>query len=250
VTPIVCTVGTTDPWNAAGLGLDLRALVEYGARAVMIVAGVSAQDAAGLAALHAIPADVIDAQFDALHSLSISAYRVGALPAAAIATVAARLTRVRVPIVYDPVLGPSAGGAFVETADLENVVTRLLGIATIATPNLAEARKLSGLPRVDDEHTMRDAAQKLAASGAAGVLVTGGRRGDEAFDIYFDGAFEVFAHAAVPKSMRGAGCLLADALAVELARGEKTRAAILAARAFVRRKLEGSRDLGSMRVAE
>jgi hydroxymethylpyrimidine/phosphomethylpyrimidine kinase len=250
VTPIVCTVGTTDPWNAAGLGLDVRALAECGVRAVMVVAGVSAQDAAGLAALHAVPAEVIDAQFDALHSLSISAYRIGALPAAAIATVAARLGAQRAPIVYDPVLGPSAGGAFVATADLGEVVTGLFGMATIATPNLEEARKLSGLPRVDDENTMREAARKVAEFGAAGVLVTGGRRGDEAFDVYFDGEFEVFAHPTVARSMRGAGCLLADALAAALARGERTRAAIVTARAFVRRKLESSRDLGSMRVAD
>ncbi len=247
MTSIVCAVGTTDPWNAAGLGLDVRALAECGARAVMVVAGVSAQDAAGLRVLHAVPPEVIGAQFEALRSLPIAAYRVGALPEAAIATVAERLRAVGVPVVYDPVLAPTAGGTFVAGVD---AVRALIARATIVTPNVDEAVRLAGIERGDDEATMRAAAQELAALGNVSVLVTGGRRGDSAFDIYFDGAFEVFEHPAVATEMRGTGCLLADALAAALARGEPPRAAVATARAYVRRKLESARELGSMRVVE
>jgi hydroxymethylpyrimidine kinase/phosphomethylpyrimidine kinase len=250
VTPIVCTVGTTDPWNAAGLGLDVRALAECGARAVTVVAGVSAQDAQGLSALHAIPDAVIAAQFASLRSLPIAAYRIGALPESAIATVAAGVQDVRVPVVYDPVLRASAGGGFVDEAALTAIVRELIGRATIVTPNLDEARRLARLERCDDLETMREAAQKLVGFGAGAALVTGGRRGQNAFDVYFDGAFEVFEHAAVSTTMRGTGCLLSDAVAAALARGENARAAIVTARAYVRRKLESARDLGSMRVAD
>ncbi|MBD5604502.1 MAG: hydroxymethylpyrimidine/phosphomethylpyrimidine kinase, partial [Candidatus Eremiobacteraeota bacterium] len=45
----VCSIGTTDPWNAAGLGLDVLALAECGARALTVVAGVTAQDRHGIA---------------------------------------------------------------------------------------------------------------------------------------------------------------------------------------------------------
>ena len=97
---------------------------------------------------------------------------------------------------------------------------------------------------------MSDAARRLAERGAAGVLVTGGRRDGVAFDVYFDGEIHVFEHPLVATEMRGTGCLLAAALAAALARGIGPHDAIREARAYVRGKLERSIELGGMRVAE
>jgi hydroxymethylpyrimidine/phosphomethylpyrimidine kinase len=248
--PLVCAIGTTDPWNAAGLGLDLRALTECGARPLMVVTAVSAQDARGLQALHAIPQAMIAAQFAALRALPVAAYRVGALPGEAIGAVAAFLAGVAVPVVIDPVLGATRGGAFVEESGVAAIGRHLIPRATFLTPNCDEARRLAGIARCDDLATMSDAARRLAERGASGVLVTGGRRDGLAFDVYFDGEIHVFEHALVATEMRGTGCLLAAALAAALARGIGPHDAIREARAYVRGKLERSIELGGMRVAE
>jgi hydroxymethylpyrimidine/phosphomethylpyrimidine kinase len=242
--PLVCAIGTTDPWNLAGLGLDVRALAECGARALTVVAGVSAQDARGIHALHEVPAEIIDAQFAALAEAPIAAYRVGALPGLrAIATVAAHLRGVAVPIVYDPVLGASGGGAFVDHAGVAAIVRELIPVATIVTPNLEEARRLAGLERCDDAETMALAARTIVSDGARAVLVKGGHLAGAALDVLFDGELHAFEEPRIAGTMRGTGCFLADALAAALARGETLRDAVIGARAYVRGKIERAQEL-------
>lgn len=249
--PIVCTIGMTDPWNAAGVGLDVRALAECGARAVSIVAGVSAQDARGVHHVHAVPAESIEAQFDALAAAPLAAYRIGALPnAEAIRAIAARLAGMRVPVVYDPVLCASAGGKFLDDAGVSAVVMNLLPRTSIVMPNLREASILAGVPPIADAAAMGEAARALVRLGAAAALVTGGHLEGDPVDVLFDGELHHFESARLNAAMRGTGCLLADALAAALARGIALSKAVEEARTYVRRKLQRAIEVGGMRVAD
>jgi len=248
--PVVCTIGTTDPWNAAGLGLDIRALAECGARAVSIVAGVSAQDARGIHNVHAVSAASIEAQFDALAGAPIAAYRIGALPGVeAIGIVATRIAGAAVPVVYDPVFGATSGGAFLDDAGIAAVASRLLPCASVVTPNLDEARRLCGSARIEDVPAMGEAARALVRLGARAALVTGGHLRGTPVDVLFDGELRTFEAQRLKATMRGTGCLLADALAAALARGSALAAAVEEARGYVRRKLEHAIELGGMHVA-
>jgi hydroxymethylpyrimidine/phosphomethylpyrimidine kinase len=256
VRPVVCSIGTTDPWNAAGLGLDLWALQECGVRAVSVVAAVSAQDAGGLHALGAISPELIAAQFAALDALPIAAYRVGALAgAAAVAAVAAAVRSRPAPLVLDPVLAPSGGGEFAGEATIAALLRELIPQAALVTPNLGEAERLTGLTVATVEE-MTAAAARLAGpaaeAGAAGpaVLVKGGHlSGNPADVLWARGSSEAFAGERLPKTLRGTGCLLAAAAAAELAKGATIREAVVRARAFVRAKLESAARLGPMNVA-
>ena len=249
--PVVCSVGTTDPWNAAGLGLDLLALWECGVRPVSVVAAVSAQDASGLRDLVALSAATIAAQFAALAEAPIAAYRVGALAGApGVAAVAAALAQNDRPVVYDPVLAASAGGTFANAETLRAVRATLVPRARILTPNAAEAAALLGAQMFSTRADLADAARALRALGAQAVLITGGDLPGPPLDVLADAAGVVeFEAARIPGEMRGTGCLLAAALAAALARGEDVRSAVQTARAFVRRKLEDPARLGPFRVA-
>jgi hydroxymethylpyrimidine/phosphomethylpyrimidine kinase len=250
VKPVVCSIGTTDPWNAAGLGLDLWALRECGVRAVSVVAAVSAQDADGVHAVAAIAPELILAQFAALAAAPIAAYRVGALvDAAGVAAVAAAVRARPAPLVLDPVLAPSGGGKFAGAATIEALLGELIPLAALVTPNLAEAARLTGRAVVGSVAEMTAAAARLGAGGAA-VLVKGGHLDGAPVDVlWVAGGAETFAGVRVPATLRGTGCLLAAACAAELAQGSTIREAVVAARAFVRAKLDAGVLLGPMRVA-
>ena len=109
---IVCSIGTTEPHHAVGLGLDAHVLSELGVRSVSVVAAVSAQDACGVHALVAMSPALIEAQLKALEDVEIDAYRIGALMEEKSAEPIARILASRGrPIVYDPVSSASSGGA-------------------------------------------------------------------------------------------------------------------------------------------
>ena len=247
----VASVGCTDPWNAAGLGLDVRALAACGARALTVVAGVTAQDGRGVRAAAAVAPDLIAAQFAALAAADIRAYRIGALlDVASVTAVAAQLRARPAPTVYDPVLGPSAGGSFGDAATRGAIVAMLLPLVTLLTPNLAEAAALSGLAETGDPDAMEAAAAALRALGAAAVLVKGGHRAGEPVDVLADaGGFAHFSGSRLGGTLRGTGCLLACAIAADLARGVPLRSAIETGRRFVRDRFATATELAGTRVA-
>ncbi len=250
--PVVCSIGCSDPWNAAGLGLDITALRACGARPVTVVAGVTAQDRRGLHLAAAIAPELIAAQLDALRDAGIAAYRVGALlDEASVEAVAAWLAAATAPAVYDPVIAPSAGGTFAAKPVRAAIVRRLLPRVALATPNFAEALALS--EREDREtgiDAMERVARALVARGAAAVLVTGGDLPGAAVDVLVDAEGSVvFEGPRLPGTLRGTGCLLSCGIAAALAHGEPLRAAIAAGRAFVRARFEGAHETGGMRLA-
>lgn len=249
--PVVCSVGATDPWNAAGLGLDVRALAECGARPVSVVCAVTAQDQRGVSAASAVPPETIAAQFTALAGARIAAFRIGALvDARSVAPIAAALARWNVPVVYDPAFAPSAGGSFAGSYVVAAARAALLPLATVVTPNLAEAARLLDSTVPNNVDAMRAAARALVGLGARAALVTGGHLAGAPADVLFDGKNEaVFEDSRLPAALRGTGCLLAAALAAALARGLPLEAAVEAARSFVRRKIAGARRFGPMYVA-
>jgi len=250
VKPVVCAIGTTEPWSAAGLGLDVRALAELGAHPLLVVAAVSAQDAGGVRALHPVPLDVLRAQLAALRGAPVAAYRVGALPTVAVAReVAATLAAAAVPSVYDPALRATGGGELAGE-DAVAVAWEVIPYAAVVTPNTSEAERLLARP-VRDLEAMRGAARELAARGARAVVLTGGHLPGEPRDVLFaDGELREFAAPRIDAELRGTGCLFADALAVALARGATLAAAVETARRYVRDKLSSGIPLGGMRVAD
>jgi len=249
--PVVCSIGSTDPWNAAGLGLDIRALAACGARPVSVVAGVTAQDRSGVRAAAPIEPALIAAQLDALADAGVAAFRIGALlDAAGVKAVAAYVARVRVPVVYDPAFAPSGGGSLADDAAIAAARETLLPHVTLVTPNLAEAGRLCGVTPPADGDTMERAARSLVAQGAHAALVKGGHLAGAPRDVLVDADGVVsYEGVRLPLDLRGTGCLLACAVAVELARERPLREAVTSARAFVRERIANGRPFGGMRVA-
>jgi len=256
LTPLVVTIGATDPWNAAGVGLDVRALAACGARALTVVAGVTAQDRSGVHAAVPIEATMIVAQFAALASAEIAAVRIGALlsPASVHAVVdwlrARREAGVALPVVCDPVFAPSGGGEFASESTIEAIAVHLLPYVSLVTPNLDEVARLTHAPVPATSAAMAAAGRTLQASGVEAVLVTGGHLAGEPLDVLVtDQDVRSFSAPRLPGSLRGTGCLLACGIAAALARGEGLVAAIESGRAFVRDRFAHAQTLASMRVA-
>jgi hydroxymethylpyrimidine/phosphomethylpyrimidine kinase len=249
--PVVATVGTTHPLAFAGLVFAALAIADDGARPVCVVAGVSAQTASHVTALRVIDPPAIAAQFAALLGAGVAAFHVGALVSAeAVRAVAAGLALFPgVPLVVDPVLAASGGDALADARTADALRDDLIPLATVVTPNLAEAGALLG-HSVLDVAAMRDAAAAFVALGARAALVKGGHLSGDAVDVLAHGdEFRTFASPRIGAELRGTGDLLAVTIASELARESDLPAAIEAARARVRDAIETGEAFAGTRVA-
>jgi hydroxymethylpyrimidine/phosphomethylpyrimidine kinase len=247
----VLSIGTTHPWNIAGVGLDQRIGAELGARVLTVVCAVSAQDAQGLHALHAVPPAVVRAQLAAIPWEAVAAVRIGALGSAeAIYAVAEAVRGAGVPVVVDPVLTATRGGSFADTAAIDAIGDALLALpAAIVTPNLAEAAILLGERHIERE-SLEAAAVALQALGARAVLLKGGHLAGEPVDVLATAqGVEHFTGERIAGEMRGTGCTLAMALACALARGDELLPAVAFARACVREKIAHAVQFGGLRAA-
>jgi hydroxymethylpyrimidine/phosphomethylpyrimidine kinase len=239
-TLIVLSIGTTHPWNVAGVGRDLVVGTELEARVFTAVAAVSAQDGHGVSALHAIPVETFAKQLATLPWDAAGAVRVGALPNRGAVRAVFEPLRQRpwLPTVVDPVFGASAGGELADTGAREALRDELAVLANvILTPNLDEAAAMLGRPAIARPE-IGDAAAALLARGGAAVLLKGGHLdGDPADALATAAGVEIFGGSRIAGAMHGTGCTLAMALACELARGTTVVPAVRAARAYVRAQL-------------
>jgi len=152
-------------------------------------------------------------------------------------------------LVVDPVMVATTGGRLLDPDAIEAVCAQLLPLATVLTPNLAEAAALTGLD-VGDREAMVRAARALAELGPQVVLVKGGHLGGETSPdcllvaggqpVWLDGPRLAVARPGV----HGAGCVLSAALCAELARGMEPADACVAAKRFVERAIGAAAPLG------
>src|SRR5688500_14031320 len=194
------TIAGSDSIGGAGIQADLKTFAALGVYGVSALTAVTAQDTRGVADIFALAPDMVRAQIDQVaHDVEIAAVKTGMLVTGDIVrTVSEIVGRFRHPnLVVDPVmaasrLGPGFGEPGRATARtllapeaVSILKTRLLPIATVVTPNVAEAVTLSGI-HVDSLSTAREAAKRIAGIGATAVVIKGGHlTGREAIDLLF-----------------------------------------------------------------
>jgi hydroxymethylpyrimidine/phosphomethylpyrimidine kinase len=216
--PRALTIATSDSGGGAGIQADLKAFAAAGAHGTSVLVALTAQNTVGVTAIHELPPAFVVAQLDAVFDdIGVDAAKTGMLLSRRlIDTVAAYLEEHPVPLVVDPVMVASSGAQLLEDDAVETLIGRLFPLATVVTPNLAEAVALAGV-----DAPRRELAERLHDLGAAAVIVTGGH-GVDAVDHFFDGS----QHVEIPverhdvAATHGAGCTHSATLAALLARGE------------------------------
>jgi hydroxymethylpyrimidine/phosphomethylpyrimidine kinase len=247
IPPRVLSIAGSDSGGGAGIQADLKAFARCGAHGMTAITAITAQNTVAVEAVYPIAPEAIVAQVRAVAAdIGVDAVKIGMLGTVeTIAAVAQALDLVGdAPVVVDPVMVAESGAALLAPDAREALRTEILPRATVATPNLPEARALTGLGQDVSAPELACAVQAL---GPGAVVVTGGHA-DEIADVFYDGDTVV----AIPGerhpdgASHGSGCTHSSALAVQLALGltplEAAREARAIAAAAVR---DGLRDIGS-----
>jgi hydroxymethylpyrimidine/phosphomethylpyrimidine kinase len=241
----VLVVGGSDSGGGAGIQADLKTLQALGVHASTVLTAVTAQSSTAVHDIHDLPGTSVRAQLAAvLDDIGADVVKTGMLSSAE--AVAAVVDAVRgFPLVVDPVGVSSTGQSLLAPDALVLLRSRLLPLATVVTPNLAEVEALTGFV-VRDATDLPEAARWVHALGPQWVLVKGGHLPGPPLDLLYDGTVSTELPGArfdTPHT-HGTGCTLASALAGYLALGSTLPDAAASAKAYVTEAIRGGYPLG------
>lgn len=248
--PVILTVAGFDPSGGAGVLADIKTIAAFGCYGVAAVTSLTFQNTLQvLGTLHQDAGTVRQQIAPLFDDLEITAIKTGMLPTADIIRAVASIIRANaVPVVVvDPVLKSTSGFHLVDDRAIDALTSDLFPLASLVTPNIAEAQRISGIA-ITDQVQMEKAAKALLKIGSSAVLITGGddAGGGLSTDLLVDaqGAAVFRTERVRSRHTHGTGCTLASALACLLARGRSLRESVPIAKAYVTRAIRSAPGVG------
>ncbi|MGH6628455.1 MAG: bifunctional hydroxymethylpyrimidine kinase/phosphomethylpyrimidine kinase, partial [Burkholderiales bacterium] len=249
--PVVLTIAGFDPSSGAGATADLKTIAAHGCYGVSCLTALTVQSTAGVSRVEPISAEVVsETLWELAYDFNFEAAKIGMLATRPVVDAVARfLGRVKPPwVVLDPVLESSSGAALLDAEGRVRLSKRLLRMATVITPNLAEAAALTGL-RVESVAEMKSAASRLHRMGARNVVITGGhgKRPVDVLSMVRTSGIEQVEFAGdrvLSTSTHGTGCAFSSAVACNLALGRSLREAVGLAKEYVTEAIRNAYPVG------
>jgi len=237
------TIAGSDSSAGAGVQADLKTFSAFGIYGVTAVTCVVAETPGKVAKIGRVSAAIVRAQIETLfESFPIAAIKTGLLYSGeVVAAVASALTKRAAngqrlpPLVIDPVMVATGGELLLHDDAITHYEQELFPLASLITPNIDEAARLSGKSIVDLA-TMQTAGEKLAKKYRIPILLKGGhlRRGHATDLLFYNGRVTKFT-APFTRGIQthGTGCTYSAAVAAGFARSLSLERAVRSAKKFV-----------------
>ena len=254
----VLTIAGSDSGGGAGVQADIKTISALGCYAASAITAVTVQNTMGVSDVHPIPADIVEGQIRAvLDDIGADAVKIGMLQSREITQrIAAVLGEYPIRnIVLDPVMVSTSGHRLIEPEAVEALVSCLMPLARVITPNIPEAEILLGGKRLSDQASLSEAAVELSRLTGASVLLKAGHLAPEPdgaesraksgadsgamvlTDYFYDAErgelIDLPSQAVQTVNTHGTGCTMSSALAAHLAKGCSLQDAARGAKAYI-----------------
>ncbi|HET7417355.1 MAG TPA: bifunctional hydroxymethylpyrimidine kinase/phosphomethylpyrimidine kinase [Solirubrobacterales bacterium] len=245
--PAVLSIAGSDSGGGAGIQADLKAFARVGVHGMTAITAITAQNTIGVTAVEAISPRIVVAQVRAVaEDIGVDAVKIGMLGTAEVVeAVVEALGHVgKAPVVIDPVMIAESGAVLLDEEARRALAQDLLPLASVVTPNIPEARALTGL---GEEATQAELASALVIMGTEAAVVTGGHS-EEVVDVFYDGneVVEIPGERHPDGAAHGSGCTHSSTLAAFLALGWPPLAAAVGAREITSEAVrDGLRGIGA-----
>jgi hydroxymethylpyrimidine/phosphomethylpyrimidine kinase len=244
----VLTIAGSDSGGGAGIEADIKTISALGGYACTAITAVTAQNTLGVFGVHTLPADFVKLAIETvLSDIGAQAIKLGMLANAEIIEIVATTLPENIPIILDPVMVATSGAILLPDNAIEALRTKLIPRATVITPNLPEAAKLTGMP-VETEDERIAAAHALIALGAHAALIKGGHGGEKMLTdilVHQGGVEKITLPRIHTRNTHGTGCTLASAIATGLAQQMTLTDAVHRARHYLQSAIAAAPNFGA-----
>ncbi len=243
------SIAGSDSSGGAGIQADLKTMTMNGVFAMSAITALTAQNTTGVTGIMEVTPEFLQQQIDAVvEDIYPDAVKIGMVSSSAlIEKIAERLQFYGAKnIVVDPVMVATSGSRLIAEEAVKTLKEKLLPIAAVVTPNIPEAKILSGM-EIHTEEEMEKAAKMIGDSYSCAVLLKGGHNINDANDLlYSDGKCKWFKGKRIENpNTHGSGCTLSSAIAANLAKGYGLEDAVEKAKNYISGALAAILDLGA-----
>ena len=245
------TIAGSDSSGGAGIQADIKTMTMNGVYAMSVVTALTAQNTLGVRSILDLTPDFLKEQLNAVfEDIFPDSVKIGMVSSKELINVIAdRLKFYNAKnIVVDPVMVATSGSSLIKTDAIKTLVSKLLPIATLVTPNIPEAEILADI-EICDKEDMIKAAKYIGEKYGCSVLLKGGHSINDANDLlYENGRLIWFYGKRIDNpNTHGTGCTLSSAIASNLAKGFTLEESIKTAKKYISEALEDGLNLGKGR---
>ena len=242
------TIAGSDSCGGAGIQADIKTMTMNGVYAMSAITALTAQNTLGVRAIQEATPAFLQQQLDAVfEDIRPDAVKIGMVASSElIHVIADRLRYYEAKnVVVDPVMVATSGSALMKTDAVQTLITELLPISTLVTPNILEAQVLSGLT-IETKEDMVTVAKVMGDRYHCAVLLKGGHSINDANDLLYENGKAVwFAGRRIDNpNTHGTGCTLSSAIASNLAKGFTLAESVQRAKEYISGALAAMLDLG------
>jgi len=244
--PVVLVLAGHDPSGGAGIQADIETLAAHGCIATSVITSLTAQNTQSFSYhLPQVTEDFLTQGKLILEDIRIDACKVGMIGSRELIYAIHELIADKMfPVIFDPVLQSTTGHDF-SNEQMCSLISVLLPVTTVITPNLEEALQLT------ETLTPQAAAEKLLKTGCKNILITDAENSKTQIinHLYLeDGQTQIFTYERLPGNFHGSGCTLASAISANLAKNIELTTAIEQAQEFTWNSLKDGLTLGEGQI--
>jgi len=243
------TIAGSDSSGGAGIQADLKTMSAFNVYGASVITAVTAQNTLGVQGIEILNTDIIEKQIDSVfEDLNIKYVKTGMLGTSAVINlVYKKLNEYNIRnIVVDPVSVAAGGDILLEKKAIKVLKNKLIRIAKIITPNIYEAKLLTG-QSFEKSINYKLTAKKLFALGPEYVLIKGVyKKENEIGDLLYNGKkFKyIYSENIDTENKHGTGCTLSSAIISNIALGYSVEKAVEKSKNFISRGLKSGCKVG------
>jgi hydroxymethylpyrimidine/phosphomethylpyrimidine kinase len=241
------SIGGSDPSSGAGIQSDIKTFSTLNVHGLTVITAITSQNTSSFGSVEPVSQKILKKQIESIMSdFKIDGIKIGMVYNSQIIKILSnQLQKLKIPIVVDPVIKSTTGGALIEKSAMVDFQKYIVPLATVITPNKFEAEILSKI-KINSKKSLGLAAKKIQKMGAKSVVITGIETGSKVIsDFVFEKNNEYFISGdKINLINHGSGCNYSAAIIFALAKNKTIKESLRFAQQFTQNSIKNAKKIG------
>ena len=241
----ILSIGGSDPSSGAGIQSDVKAFAEFGIYGLTVITAITSQNTSSFGVIEPVSKTILKNQMESVFAdFKIDGIKIGMVfNSEIIKTLYQLLKKSKVPIIVDPVIKSTTGGALIEKNAINDFQKYIIPLATVITPNKFEAEILA---KVNSKNSIEKIAKIIQKMGATNVVITGIKRKNKKIEDFVleKNTKYIISGNMISSTNHGSGCNYSAAMAFTISNKKTIRESVKFAKEFAYNSIKNAKKVG------